>query len=84
MAKKLSEAARAAQREYHRQYRRKHKEQIEENRRRYWEKKGATMGAEKNYYQEAATNTYDGANAEKNDYQEAATNAYDGADLVEG
>lgn len=35
----LSEAARAAQREYYRQYRNTHKEQLKENRRRYWEKK---------------------------------------------
>ncbi len=41
--KPLSEAAIKARREYHKHYRQTHKEQIEENRRRYWERKAIKM-----------------------------------------
>ena len=48
MPKELSEAAREARREYNREYRRTHKAQLEENRRKYWERKAAKMKEEKN------------------------------------
>lgn len=49
----MTEAAKIARREYERKYRETHKEQIKENRRRYWERKGAQLAAEK---REAARN----------------------------
>lgn len=39
----ISEAARAAQREYKREWRKKNKERVRESNRRYWEKKAAEM-----------------------------------------
>lgn len=44
--KKLSDAAREARREYYRKYRETHKERIEENRRRYWERKAGEQSTE--------------------------------------
>lgn len=38
----LSDEAKAARREYYREYRATHKEQIAKNKARYWERKGAT------------------------------------------
>ena len=43
MVKEMSEAAREAQREYHRRYRKTHRDQIRENRLRYWERKAAAQ-----------------------------------------
>lgn len=42
----LSEEAKKVRREYDRQYRITHREQIKENNRRYWERKAARMKAE--------------------------------------
>ena len=41
----MTEEAKKARREYERKYRETHKEQIKENRRRYWERKGAQLAA---------------------------------------
>lgn len=43
----LSEAAKQARRDYDKKYRETHREQIKENKRRYWERKAARIAAEK-------------------------------------
>ena len=46
MKQKLSDSAREARNAYYREYRRKHKEQIQETNRAYWERVAATRGEE--------------------------------------
>ena len=48
MDKKISDAAKMAQREYARQWRRKNPDKVRENNRRYWEKKAAQKKKEAN------------------------------------
>lgn len=54
----MTEEAKKARREYERKYRETHKEQIKENRRRYWERKGAQMAAEREAAQHEQTETH--------------------------
>lgn len=43
----MTEQAKEARRAYDREYRKTHKAQIAENRRRYWERRGARLAAER-------------------------------------